>query len=163
MLHLERRRFSLSLVRDADIAHDVLQESLLQVARYLKALRDPAWVKAWAWRIATRAAIRRARRDARYDRMFPRFEEGNDQSAIAEAPDDTTLDPELARRLPGLIDRLPPASRIVIRMHYLDEMTYPEIAEALEIPRGTMKSRLAYGLTALRSLINEAANPTHAG
>jgi len=48
-------------------------------------------------------------------------------------------------------------------MHYLHEMTYAEIAEALEIPRGTVKSRLAYGLAGLRSLMNEGATPARAG
>jgi DNA-directed RNA polymerase specialized sigma24 family protein len=37
-------------------------------------------------------------------------------------------------------------------MHYLQELTYPEIGEALELPIGTVKSRLAYGLAALRRL-----------
>ena len=42
------------------------------------------------------------------------------------------------------------ASRLVVRMHYFDDLTITEIAEALELPVGTAKSRLAYGLKALR-------------
>jgi RNA polymerase sigma-70 factor (ECF subfamily) len=60
------------------------------------------------------------------------------------------FEPELVDRVPALIAALPPASQVVLRMHYLDAMTYTEIAEALEISIGTVKSRLAYGLRALR-------------
>ncbi len=45
---------------------------------------------------------------------------------------------------------LPPHAQIAIRMHYLQELSQQEIAEALEIPIGAVKSRIAYGLSALR-------------
>jgi RNA polymerase sigma factor (sigma-70 family) len=45
---------------------------------------------------------------------------------------------------------LSPASQVVLRMHYLDGLTHVEIAEALEVAVGTVKSRLSYGLAALR-------------
>ncbi|MCE7883443.1 MAG: sigma-70 family RNA polymerase sigma factor, partial [Actinobacteria bacterium ATB1] len=54
----------------------------------------------------------------------------------------------LPARLPS--PGLPPGGQIVIRMHYLEGMTLPEIAGALSAPIGTIKSRLAYGLAALR-------------
>lgn len=51
------------------------------------------------------------------------------------------------------IEKLPPGSRIVLRLHYLDGLTLLEIAEALELPVGTVKSRLAYGLAKLRAML----------
>ena len=42
---------------------------------------------------------------------------------------------------------------MVLRMHYLDGLTYVEVAEALEISVGTVKSRMAYGLAALRKTV----------
>ncbi|HMD72060.1 MAG TPA: sigma-70 family RNA polymerase sigma factor, partial [Bryobacteraceae bacterium] len=53
-------------------------------------------------------------------------------------------------RLLDWIDDLPPASRAVIVLHYLEEMSLDEVAAVLEIPPGTVKSRLAYGLARLR-------------
>jgi len=47
-------------------------------------------------------------------------------------------------------DALSSASRAVLVLHYLEEMTLPEVAAILEVPLGTVKSRLAFGLTALR-------------
>ena len=58
--------------------------------------------------------------------------------------------PGLAERLPELLGRVSPASRMVLVLHYLDEMPLQEVADVLGLPLGTTKSRLAYGLAALR-------------
>ena len=60
------------------------------------------------------------------------------------------FDPETLAALPSQLEKLSPASRVVLRMHYLDGLTHEEISEALEIAIGTVKSRLSYGLAALR-------------
>ena len=64
--------------------------------------------------------------------------------------EEPTFDPALIELVPELVAALPPASRIVVRMRYLEEMSIGEIAEALEIPHGTVKSRLMYGIERLR-------------
>jgi RNA polymerase sigma-70 factor (ECF subfamily) len=135
------------IVRDPDAAKDALQDTLLLVARKLGTLREPQWVRAWVYRIATREAVRAARLSRRW------MQELAGDAAIDAVPQpaaDPPFEPELVARLPELVDSLPPASRAVLRLHYLEELTYPEIAEALEISIGTVKSRLAYGLAALR-------------
>lgn len=143
-------RHLLSITGNRDLAFDALQNSLLLVARRLGGLRDPRWFKAWAYRIATREAVRTLKRESRFD----------DRRADAELADhvETTLPDEHfdAREIRACIDHLvglPPACQIVVRLHYLEEMTFVEIAEALEIPVGTVKSRLAYGLARLRTLM----------
>jgi RNA polymerase sigma factor (sigma-70 family) len=60
------------------------------------------------------------------------------------------IEPALLAQLPVRLASVPTLSRIVIQMHYLQELSQQEIAEALEIPLGTVKSRIAYGLSALR-------------
>ena len=57
---------------------------------------------------------------------------------------------ELVQRLPELVADLSPASRAVIVLYYLHEMSLVETAAVLDIPVGTVKSRLAYGLESLR-------------
>ena len=58
--------------------------------------------------------------------------------------------PEMRERLPQLVANLSPASRAVIVLYYLHEMSLEETAAVLSIPLGTVKSRLAYGLESLR-------------
>ena len=60
----------------------------------------------------------------------------------------------LARRAAEAIDRAPAASRAVLALHYLEELTLPEVASVLGVPVGTAKSRLAYGLRFLRRIID---------
>jgi RNA polymerase sigma-70 factor (ECF subfamily) len=67
-----------------------------------------------------------------------------------ETPANEGIPQEWEPRLLDWIDDLPPASRAVIALHYLEEMSLDEVAAVLEIPPGTVKSRLAYGLARLR-------------
>jgi RNA polymerase sigma-70 factor (ECF subfamily) len=114
------------IVREPDDAADVLQETLLILCRRLGTVRDHRWVRAWAYRVATREAVRAARR-SRASRTQP-----------------------LVAELPRRLGALPPGARSVLRLRYLHGLSQAEIAGALEIPLGTVKSRLAYGIDALR-------------
>ena len=57
------------------------------------------------------------------------------------------------------LDRLPTKARVVVRLRFVEDLSQQEIAEALEIPLGTVKSRLAYGLERLRALLRTASEP----
>lgn len=138
---------------DDSLAADVLQRVLLQVCRRLPALRDPRWLRAWAYRIATREAVRAARREKSWRDALAGDEALDAHEAVA--PDDPPFDASLVARVSALVATLPPGAGAVLRLHYLDGLTLPEIAEALELPLGTVKSRLAYGLAALRRTLLE--------
>jgi RNA polymerase sigma-70 factor (ECF subfamily) len=133
------------IVRDPDDAADVLQETLLLVCRRLATLREHRWVRAWAYRIATREAVRAARRG-----RAPRTLSIDTLPDFPIAIDEPVVDPELVAELPRRLDSLPAAAQTVLRMRYLHGLSQSEIAEALEIPIGTVKSRIAYGLDVLR-------------
>ncbi|HUQ20574.1 MAG TPA: RNA polymerase sigma factor [Gemmatimonadaceae bacterium] len=135
-----------AIVGDADQAKDVLQETLWRIARKLSSLRDPRWVRAWSYRIATREAVHRSHSEKRWTEAL----RGEALNALPVESEDPDSDPELIAQIVSGISGLSPASQVVLRMHYLDGMTHVEIAEALEIADGTVKSRLAYGLAALR-------------
>jgi RNA polymerase sigma factor (sigma-70 family) len=138
-----------AILGEHDAALDVLQDVLLTIARKLGDLRDPRWLRAWAFRIATRQALRHARRASH------RLEQPADEDLLAAVPAPTpepVFEPELVATVGVLVAGLPPASGIVVRLRYLEGLSVPEIAEALEIAEGTVKSRLAYGLSRLRAL-----------
>jgi len=136
-----------TITGDDDLAADALQETLLIICRRLGTVRQVEWIRAWAYRVATREALRAIRRsgrdrDVRLDDAPPLPDESGDTAGLE--------DEELLERLPAKLAALPPAARIVVRLRYLESLSQMEIAEALEIPIGTVKSRLAYGLEYLR-------------
>ena len=132
-------------MRDDDAAADVLQDTLLIVCRHLSSVREVEWIRAWAYRVATREALRAIRKSGRYPTMPIEDEPlGTDPLPVADA------DELLLAELPARIAALPVGAQTVLRLHYLESLTQQEVAEALEIPLGTVKSRIAYGLHVLR-------------
>jgi RNA polymerase sigma-70 factor (ECF subfamily) len=78
---------------------------------------------------------------------------------LIEAPlPEEAFDVALMRGCADRLADLSAACQIVVRPHYFEEMTFAEIAEALEIPVGTVKSRLAYGLVKLREAMAPSGN-----
>lgn len=121
------------------------------IARKLPSLRDPRWMRAWAYRIATREAVHRTHAEKRWNEAL----RGDDLNLLPAEEPDAQFDADLVAQTPSRLDSLSPASQIVLRMHYLDGLTHVEIAEALEVAVGTVKSRLSYGLATLRRGLTE--------
>jgi RNA polymerase sigma-70 factor (ECF subfamily) len=137
-------RYILRITGERAAAEDTLQDVFLLIFRKLRWLNDPALFRPWAYRIATRAALARMKRDRRTESI--------DAIEIAEIPDVDRM--VVTAQLPDLLSRVSPASRTVLALHYLEDMTLPEVADILGISIGTVKSRLAYGLTSLREAFN---------
>ena len=142
-------RYLLRLVGNRQLAEDILQEVFLQIYRKLGWLREPAVFRPWCYRIASRAAFRALRKERR------RWEEPLDDlpAGLDAVPPPDPPGPGLLERLPGLLEQVSPASRAVLALHYLHELSLQEVADILEISPGTAKSRLAYGLAALRKQV----------
>jgi RNA polymerase sigma-70 factor (ECF subfamily) len=154
-------RYVAGLVGRPALAEDVLQEVLVRAYRSLGALRDPRLFRPWCYRIATREAVRRLRRERRWAEQL----RGDEPLRGAEARPGGPADdgPGLLDRLPGLLGRVSPSSRVVLALHYLGGLTLEEVAEVLGLAAGTVKSRLAYGLAALRRLLQDGPRPGPAG
>jgi RNA polymerase sigma-70 factor (ECF subfamily) len=128
----------------AEHAPDVLQDVLISIARKLTWLADPRLFRPWAFRIASRASFRQVRREQRWRRYAA---DDADVDAVP-APEPPPSDDVLRELLDS--PELSPASRAVLVLHFQEELSLGEVAAVLEIPLGTAKSRLAYGLKALR-------------
>lgn len=147
-IHAPLRRYITSLV-GAALADDILQETALQIFRKLHFLREPAVFRPWTFRIASRIAFSQLKRDRRWE-------------PLDAAPPEplTTFDPNLGEppdeAFLALLDYVSPASRAVLLLHYQQDLSLEETAAILEIPIGTAKSRLHYGVSTLRKhLISE--------
>jgi RNA polymerase sigma-70 factor, ECF subfamily len=144
MLHRYVRR----LAGDAD-ADDVVQDVLVSIALNVIWLVEPRLFRPWAYRIASRASFSHLRRVRRRGME----ENADDVLASLPAPEPPPGNELLAELLDE--DVLSPASRAVLVLHFQEEMQLDEVAAVLEIPLGTVKSRLAYGLKTLRQYLSE--------
>jgi RNA polymerase sigma-70 factor (ECF subfamily) len=127
---------------NAGVAEDVLQETLFRVARKLRWLSEPRAFDAWTYRIASNEAYRALRRT-----RHRLVEEELSETLPSPEPALSQLD---VQELRSIVGDLSAASRAVIVLHYQEEQPLESIASILDIPLGTVKSRLAYGLKCLR-------------
>jgi RNA polymerase sigma-70 factor, ECF subfamily len=136
-------RYISRLLSHRETSEDALQEVLFRICKKILWLRDPELLRPWAFRIASRECFRQLRSKKR------RGEEVGDLETL-ETSASGSIAQEWEPRLLDWVDDLPPASRAVIVLHYLEEMSLDDVAAVLEISPGTVKSRLAYGLARLR-------------
>lgn len=144
-------RYILSLARDQNLSEDILQEVFIRIYRKLGWLREPGVFRSWAYRIATRETVRHLKRERRWDDQI------RDEAALQAipAPPREEFGAEHLEQLSRSLENLSPASRAVLALYYLHEMSLIEVAGILEIPLGTVKSRLSYGLRSLRQKLQE--------
>jgi RNA polymerase sigma-70 factor (ECF subfamily) len=126
-------RLLTGLVGDAGSAEDLAQESFLQAFRSLKQLRDPAAFYPWVRRLATRQALRGLRRK-RPDMAADALE--------MVSVDGPARQVETRLAVEAVLASLAPELRAVLVLRELEQLDYEEIAETLEIPIGTVRSRL---------------------
>jgi RNA polymerase sigma-70 factor, ECF subfamily len=143
-------RYIVTLVNDRHLAEDVLQEAFIRIYRKLRWLREPQAFRAWSYQIATRESFRYLKRERLWTDQV-RDEGVLDVVPVAEP----VYSPELVRQIPALVSDLSPASRAVIVLFYLHDLSLVETAAVLDIPVGTVKSRLAYGLESLRGRLEK--------
>jgi RNA polymerase sigma-70 factor (ECF subfamily) len=136
----------------ASLADDILQESSIQIFRKLPFLREPAVFRSWTFRIASRVAFTHLKRARRWEPLdaAPPEPLTVHNPGLGEPPDEAFF---------ALLDRASPASRAVLLLHYQHDLSLEECAAILEIPVGTAKSRLNYGVTMLRKHLTAERKP----
>ncbi|MFA6046039.1 MAG: RNA polymerase sigma factor [Phycisphaerales bacterium] len=137
------KRHALRLTGDADAAEDVAQETCLALVSGLGRLQDPARAHGWMLRIVTHKAADWVRR-RRLDRTLVRDVKNREPSA---APSDILSEsqsggPEQAARIRQACLQLPMQLREIVSLHYGEGTPLAVIAAWLEVPVGTIKSRL---------------------
>lgn len=145
-------RYIYRLTERHDLAEDTLQEVFILIYRKLRWLENPKLFRPWAYRIASREIFRRLKKEKRWREQIRDEEVLHGVPATRSEP---KFDPELIEKIPALLAQISPASRAVLMLHYLAEMSLAETAETLGINQGTVKSRLAYGLESLRRIIKK--------
>ena len=143
-------KFAYSLSKSADNAADLTQQTFLIWAEKGHTLRDPAKAKSWLFTSLYREFLRHNRRS---QKVTPIDQE------ILETRRDTSLVSSV-RQMEGnealeALQDLDPVYREPLTLFYLENLPYKEIAEVLDIPIGTVMSRLARGKAQLKTHLSE--------
>lgn len=146
------------LLNDPADACDVVQEVFLKVFRKIGAFRGDSSLKTWIYRIAVNEAYN-------YKRWFSRHRkqevglEADDEGSMSyyqklsdpgRSPFDSVSDHEQHALVEAALARLNPSFRTAVVLRDIEELSYEEIAEVLQVALGTVKSRILRGRDALR-------------
>lgn len=137
-------------------AEDLTQEAFCKAQAQLATLRDPDRAKPWLFSILRNAYLHRARSD-RAHKQVPLDAVGDLPGELP--PDVPEVDPE---RLQQALNELPEGFRTPVILFYFEDMSYRDIAEQMDLPIGTVMSRLARAKAHLRDRLLPVA-PTGAG
>jgi RNA polymerase sigma-70 factor (ECF subfamily) len=135
------------------VAEDLVQETFLRALRGIALYQYPRPFKAWLYAIATNLARNHyARADTRHTENPPETAEYADPAPL---PEEAFLQQDTAQRVLAALQTLPAHQREVVILFYYQELAQAEIAEALHIPVGTVKSRLSIGMKRLREILQD--------
>lgn len=159
-------RAALRMMRDPDAAQDLVQDTYLKAFRGAHRFERGTNLRAWLFTILMNTA-RNRRRDAARDRVVV-DSEAVDAAPLASpdaTPEDRLLHGVLDEELDRALHSLPESFREAVWLRDVEEFSYAEIAGILEIPVGTVMSRIARGRRLLfeRLVAAKAADPAVAG
>lgn len=143
-------RFALSLARNPDDAMDLTQSAFFKLTGRMDEIRDPSRIKSWLFSVVHRAYVDQYRHHSK----FPK-------TAIdavpepAQAQDTSPGDGNDAETVLQALQSLEERFRAPLTLYYFNNFSYKEIAEALDIPIGTVMSRLRRAKDQLRVIIEE--------
>lgn len=142
------RRFAYGLTRESADADDLVQRTAERALRARHQWQPGTSLDAWTYRIMRNLWIDTARSRQREDRVMARDEEGYDRGIAGGAEGKAEL-----HFLMRAMDRLPDEQREAVALVLIEGLSYAEAAEILEVPAGTLTSRLVRGRQALARML----------
>lgn len=165
----QRRAFAiaLGLVRNEQDARDIVQDAFLRVHKSLPTFQGSSSFFTWLYRIVTNLAIDLVRRPGRnVDELQDERQRTSSPGAAPDQPDpmwvsridgadpvDVLRRKELADRMRAAIDALPSYHKAVILMREVEGLSYEEMAEAMQVSKGTIMSRLFHARQKLQKAL----------
>ena len=157
---------ALGIVKDTDQAWDVAQEAFVRVHQHLAEFKGESAFSTWVFRIATHLGIDAVRRER--TRSRDELEEA-DEAALAERgegilatplgtnPQESALRRELAGKIGEALSQLPEKHRTILVLREVEGLSYEELAERLQIHKGTVMSRLFHARRKMQALLRRYA------
>jgi RNA polymerase sigma-70 factor, ECF subfamily len=151
-------RTALAICNDPDAAADLLQDVFLRLYRFADRIDVSRPLEPWLYRVTTNLSYTWVKRHNRWIRPLDDIAEwlgGSRRQSpqyLAELVDES-------RRIQQAVASLPLPQRIVVVLFYVNDLSLQEIAEIMDIPEGTVKSRLHYGRQALKKHLQLGSEP----
>jgi RNA polymerase sigma-70 factor, ECF subfamily len=141
-------RLGMAITKDPSAAEEIVVDTFARAHRAIERLEPDDSLRPWLYRVAVNLSYNRRPRKGV---TFSSLDDGTDDlAAEGESPSDAAERTERRRVVLECVDTLGPKHKIVVVLHYLNGLNLAEIAEIVEVPVGTVKSRLHYALRKLR-------------
>ncbi len=148
-------RFAYSLSRNPDEASDLTQDVFVIYARKGHSLRDVSKLKSWLFTSLYREFLRKRKRAHKFTVVDKEILENHQSSEMGTGTRTDT------RIVLDALDQLDENFRIPLTLFYLEDLSYQEIADTLQIPLGTVMSRLSRGKQQLKAALTETPASVH--
>jgi RNA polymerase sigma-70 factor, ECF subfamily len=148
-------RFALSLARSEADAGDLVQQTFYRWAMKGDQLRDKSKVKSWLFTTLHREFLGQRRHEDKFPKVEISTDDGHELAAESPSPE-KQLD---GASVMSALQKLDETYRAPLALFYLEEHSYRDIAEILEIPIGTVMSRISRGKELLRKIVLEKDAP----
>ncbi|HEY4118819.1 MAG TPA: sigma-70 family RNA polymerase sigma factor [Byssovorax sp.] len=153
---------AIKILRDDEEAEDVLHDAFVAVVERADQYREERGsVVAWLVTTVRNLSLDRARRRVRRTQITTEELRHEPHEPIAD-PEALTWAATERRAVRAALERLSPAQRATLEIAFFEGLSYPEIAERENVPLGTVKSRAARALAALRAVLDGAHAPPRA-
>jgi RNA polymerase sigma-70 factor (ECF subfamily) len=139
--------YAIRLAGNHDAALDVLQETWIRALRGISKLRDPGSIRPWLYKIVHGIAVDHVRRN----KVREHAEEVRSEAPEATEPE--TFSADDAAAIHRALDELEPKHKEVLTLYFLEEFSIAEIADVIECPEGTVKSRLHHAKKTMRAIL----------
>jgi RNA polymerase sigma-70 factor, ECF subfamily len=129
------------LVRSRDRAEEIAQDAFVRLYRSAANYRERDKLGPYLFRIATNLTVTEIRREKRWSLLLPRLNASTSQHT--PPPDANLMTTEIQRQVAAALERLPVKYRAPLVLFEIEEWSYDEIAAALDVRTGTVKSRIS--------------------
>ena len=146
-------RTALVIVGDGDAAADLLQDVFLRLHRFAGRVDAARPLEPWHYRVTANLAYTYMKR-----RRWLQPIEDMTEWLLGEtknSPAQKTERSEEWRTIEQALQTLPPPQRVVLALYYLNELSLQEVSDTLDVPLGTVKSRLHYGRLSLKKALDQ--------
>jgi RNA polymerase sigma-70 factor (ECF subfamily) len=152
---------AVGMVKDREEAMDVVQEAFVKVHKSLDSFKADATFYTWLYRITVirrRGAMRSdsVEFDERIGHDLAEANLGAVSSQLGSNPEKSVLQRELGEKIQEALEQIPEKHRAILLLRELDGLSYEELAQALEIPKGTVMSRLFHARAKVQKLLSES-------